>query len=184
MKKLILLLLFIPLISFGQDITINSNSYISGKISISQAISYTNVNEIYDQVGIHYLGNGYYLLCVMENSRYSAQYKFMDNIRMLLDQYKSGTVYEGVNPLNETERRVGRKWLIKRIIRLTQTEAFCSEENPCGYQVTSNDFPMLTRDDAVSRLKDNKELLELGLMTQKKYDRELVGIKRSISDLK
>ncbi len=179
MKKLILLLLFIPLVSFGQDITIKSNSYISGKISISQAISYTNVNEIYDQVGIHYLGNGYYLLCVMENSRYAAQNKFRDNIRMLIDQYKPGTVYESVfhlKPLNETERRVGRKLLIKRIIRLTQTVG--------APNYTSNDFPMLTRDDAISRLKDNKELLELGLMTQKKYDRELVGIKRSISDLK
>jgi len=74
MKQLILLLLFIPIISSAQnvygsaDLTIKSEAYISADIDISQAISYTNVNDVYNQAGTYYLGNGYYLISVVSVS--------------------------------------------------------------------------------------------------------------------
>jgi len=70
--------------------------------------------------------------------------------------------------------------LVKRLVRVEQNIKIDEDI----YRNSSNGLPMLSRSEAVSKLRENKELLELGLMSQKKYDEELIVIKRSIEDRK
>ena len=145
MKKLILLLLFIPLVSVMQ---VKAQGYdYSQKIDINAVMSVTNLDNIYNRVGMSYIGYGYYLI-VYTNLNSSPWPEVPRG-------YRAEVVNESSFKFNDNGKT---KKLTKQIVLVRR-----------GYA----GFPLMKRYEVIELVKENKELLELGVLTQEKYDRDL-----------
>jgi len=152
MKKLLLLLF----VSCLFTVNAQSDEYdFKSKNDIEAAIQTTNLNDIYNQAGIHSLGYGYYVATAIDrwDSRLAA------------------------GNLIRTWKKKGNKDIISNT-------SFEFRQNGKNYSITKLVFlhgsgwgPVLNRKEAIEVISENKELLKLELMTQAKYDTELERIK-------
>ena len=115
------------------------------------------MNVIYNRLGWRYLGYGYYLCTSISNEHGRGRAECST-----ISLHKPGTTLDRVreNSYYITERGV-RKEVLKRVYYLKNSQDF---------------FPHVKRYEAIEIVKENKELLELGLITQEKYDKEFKSI--------
>ena len=154
MKKLYFFLFIIIQLSNN---TVNAQYYdYSHKIDIDASIEVTNMNDIYNQLGVRYLGYGYYLCTAISASNRGG---FCDMGSL---QTMQGTRLRLVreNSYNFTES--GKRKSVWKKVYL--------HKNDWDF------FPIIKKHEAIQIIRDNKELLELGLITQEKYDKELKSI--------
>ena len=158
MKKLLLLLFVTALFS------VNAQSYkydFKAKVDIEAAIQTTDLNDIYNQVGVHSLGYGYYVATAI--GRRDADIKAYN----LVNSYnKQGTTTERISKTSFQFRQNGQNYTLTKII-------FLHKDNWYWY-------PVLTRREAIEVVSEMKELLELDLITQQEYNEEFEKIKRVI----
>ncbi|WP_088323660.1 hypothetical protein [Polaribacter tangerinus] len=171
-KKLTILLLII------MYVPLSAQTYkIEQEIDINGALEITNMNSLYNQIGVHYIGNGYYVSTSGAtygrfNPRISALHQAEDYINSInsdnLSINFSSMIKTGSNSIAGNYIYVGEKKFFKYVFRLLID----------GYNIS---FPYLSRTEAISRAKENKELLELGLINKKKYDYDLFFIKKILN---
>ena len=150
MKKLLFLLF--PLFVIAQSYEIEA------EIDFSGAVEITNMNEIYNQVGVHYVGNGYYVSTAISRSgvqnmalRQGNAFAFdLNHIAEMSDGRIRGNYYFD-----------GRMY--KFIFRMV---------------LNGTSFPLLNRSEAIKRARENKELYELGLIGRQKFETDLYYIKK------
>ena len=151
MKK-ILFFLFVSCLFYATEVNAQYSDY-SHKIDIDASIQITNMNNIYNQVGMRYLGYGYYLCTKIGQFRRTGDCSKKE---------QAGTEYHRVTSNSYKFTKRGKTMAVVKTIYLHRN---------------GNDwFPILKRYEAIEVIKENKELLELGLITQKKYDKELKSI--------
>jgi len=156
MKKLYFFLFIVIQLSYN---TVNAQNYdYSHKIDIDASIEVTSMNDIYNQLGVRYLGYGYYL-CTAISASNRRGYCDMGSLQTM-----QGTSLDQVtqNSYNFTER--GTRKSVWKTVYLHKS----------GWDW----FPIIKKHEAIEIIRDNKELLELGLITQEKYDKEFKSIQR------
>ena len=159
MKK-ILFFLFVSCLFYATEVNAQYYDY-SHKIDIDASIQITNMNDIYNQIGMRYLGYGYYL-CTAIRSGNNGGGCSTDIL------YKQGTRYDTVEANSYKFTEGGRR---KEVIKTIY------------YHKNSYDFfPHIKRYEAIEIIRENKELLELGLITQEKYDKELKSIQYHLAN--
>ena len=159
MKKL-LFFLFVSCLFYSTEVNAQYYDY-SHKIDIDASIQITNMNDIYNQVGLRYLGYGYYLCTAIKSSPTSGAWCSNSILN------KAGTTYDTVEVNRYKFTEGGRRKEVYKYILLHRNQG----------------FPYIKRYEAIEIIKENKELLELGLITQEKYDKELKSIQRHLEYL-
>jgi hypothetical protein len=161
MKKLLLLVFVSSLF------TINAQSYkydFKSKVDIEAAIQTTNLNDIYNQVGVHRLGYGYYVGTVIG--------KKGGNISVLSSNLgselsKQGTTTDIISNSEFQFRQNGQNYILAKTVFL--------------HKHGSSWYPILSRREAIEVVSEMKKLLELELMTQEEYDEEFKKIRKVLS---
>ena len=139
MKKLLLLLLFIPLVSFGQDL--REGTY---DINYLGKSTYAVHKEGGGPVSLKRLYKRGIKTIEMWTNSLNANYKVLntDNVKVAL----------GVNP---------KVTITFKLLRKDGSE-------------------WLTKEDAITKFKELKELLDLGIITQKEFDKKAKELKKII----
>ena len=157
MKKL-LFFLFVSCSFYVSKVNAQDYDY-SQKIDVEAEIQITNLNDIYNQVGMRYIGYGYYS-CVEIISERSRRSRSGCNARTIDIQ---GTIIDTVGEREYRFTDNGSRKTVRKTIYFQK--AFW------------NHYPLIKKYEAIKIIKENKELLELGLLTQERYDDELKKIK-------
>ena len=140
MKRLVILFLFLPLVSFGQDLRngtydinyLGKSTYSVHKESITAFVS---LKRLYKR-GIKSID--------MWTNSLNANYKVIN-----VDNVKAGL---GITP---------KVTITFKLLRQDGSE-------------------WLTKEDAITKLKELKELLDLGILTQEEFDKKVVSLKKII----
>lgn len=154
MKKL-LFFLFVSCSFYVSKV--NAQKYdFSQKIDIEAEIQITDLNDIYNQVGMRYLGYGYYscVEIISGRNRGGCDTRTIDI---------QGTIIDTVGEREYRFTDNGSRKTVRKTIYFQKA----------GW----NHYPIIKKYEAIKIIKENKELLELGLLTQERYDDELKKIK-------
>ena len=168
MKKLILLLLFIPLVSFGQ----NNNSTNSTNIKVESNNMFVDAaNKKAEGEGIFYKGKGVYTIQQTGKTDIASYKRQVKKALEKIKSYSSGLKlnYEIIN----TERNdvpVGAG--VARVII-----TFKLQNNDGTIAVNELDIER-DRDRAKKELIELKEFLDLGIITQEEFDKKAVSLKK------
>ena len=162
--------MLVPFIAISQDYDFTSKSV--SEIDIDMAIEMIDTDEIFNSEGVRYLGNGIYTSTAISEyywSREDIQSSAFSNLRNYIFKWSNC-----LSATTDDERYTFRKF---KQNGKTYGAATSVARVVIGWS-SANDFPILNRDECVRRAKENKELLEMGLITQSKYDKDLKWIKR------
>jgi len=164
MKKLLLLLFVTSLFQLNaQTLKYEINS----KVEIEAALETTDLNSIYNKVGVNSLGYGYYVLTSIETD---LRYDTSDYWKTSVSRYQRRGVYvEEISRSSFTFRENGQIKKLKKIVFLQKCVFTRNGE--------SDWYPILTRSEAIEVASEIKDLLELGLMSKNDYDIEMSTIK-------
>lgn len=170
MKKLIIsvIFLFTSLNAYSQryDFTSKSEISVDASIDINKAIQISNTDAIYDDIGVHYIGYGYWVA--------------VDVRKWAFFQGRFGTVTNDIIGRHKFEGRIENKNHSTR--KFYQNGTNYVKVKTTFLHVSDWDFkPIMTRSEYINVNRQNKELLEMGLMSQAKYDKELESIKYHIN---
>jgi len=153
-------LLFLFFVTFVFQLNAQSYKYdFKSKVDIEAAIQTTDLNDIYNQVGVHSLGYGYYVATAIGKGN-AAKIK----ARNLITDFRYFT-----NEISKSSfqfRQNGQNYELVKIVFLQINQSI-------GY-------PVISRSEAIEVVSEMKDLLELGLISQKEYDEEFEKIKRVI----
>jgi len=164
MRKLLLLLFLTSVFQLNAQ----SNKYeINSKVEIEAALETTDLNSIYNKVGVNSLGNGYYVLTSIKTD---LRYDTTDYWKTSVSSYQRRGVYvEEISRSSFIFRENGQN---KKLIKIVFIQKCKFKRN--GEQAW---YPMLTRSEAIEVASEIKNLLELGLLSQYDYDIEMSDIK-------
>ena len=156
MKKLLLLLLFIPLVSFGQD----NNTNVTVKTEKKSV--YQELAEQKGLDGIHYKGNGVYE-SIRINGSFTKPKKLIEQAKQIAIEYAKNK--KGVAKIIE-EKGVRyspgvfpKGIVVFEIVNVDGSKVISSEE-------------------AKNKLIELKEFLDLGIITQEEFDKKAVSLKK------
>jgi hypothetical protein len=148
MKKLILLLLFIPLVSFGQDeSTINLN------VKGESYLSYIKDN------GLTYEGLGKYI--IKGTKFYGSQKKITERLTKTISEFASNSNANYKILSNEFLKGEFRKVVITFELRNKDDGSL-----------------LINKEEAKKELLSLKEYLDLGIITQEEFDKKAVSLKK------
>ena len=159
-------LLFLFFVTFVFQLNAQSYKYdFKSKVDIEAAIQTTNLNNIYNQVGLKYLGYGYYLgTAISKKNRGTKAVVKARNYAS--DISKQGYTTDIITSTKFEFRQNGETYeLAKCVILLKHGSTW---------------YPSINRSEAIEVVSEMKDLLELGLISQKEYDEEFEKIKRVI----
>ena len=112
MKKLIFFL-FVSCLFYSTEVNAQYYDY-SHKIDIDASIQITNMNDIYNQIGLRYLGYGYYLCTAIRSG---------NNGGCSMDIfYEQGTTYDTVEANSYKFTEGGRRKEVVKIIYLHKNQ--------------------------------------------------------------
>jgi hypothetical protein len=161
MEKIIYFLFLISFSIYSQQYDYQSKSEINidASIDISKAIQITNLDKIYSQQGVHYIGYGYYTSVAIDTHKGTAE-----------GNADRGDMYYckafEVTRSGRTFYQNGKRYYFSRYT---------------WRRVSSqNHYPVMKKSEYLETIRKNKELLEYGLMEQPQYDKELANIKHNI----
>ena len=163
MKKLILLLLFIPLVSFGQAVFIND-----GKTS--ENLVQNSIND-WNSEGKFYVGNGKYRIITVAKSSAVSIRKLRKRAIKEIDAF-TNTRNLDYKIIEETvrERRYGKRLGIITIIIETYNQNGTLALNEIDIE--------REKDSAKKELISLKEYLDLGIITQEEFDKKAESLKK------
>jgi len=148
-KKLLLLLLFIPLVSIGQD----NNA----KINIK-----SNKNEYTTELGLKYIGNGVYQYAVKGGS--TGTTKLMEKRAL-----------KGIEVFVNNQNRNYEIITSER----SKIGVFSYPYAKVTFKLLNKDGSLvLNKEDAKNKLIELKEYLDLGIITQEEFNTKAVSLKK------
>ena len=149
MKKLLLILLFIPLISFGQEKTVNLN---------------VKSENVYNNRGYSYLGNGIYSIKIPEvlwGSKSSVKKKLLKKVKEISSNLKAN--YKIINyNLEKTFAYSDYRGGVATFELRDKIE---------------NNL-LINKNEAKKEILELKEFLELGIITQEEFNTKVIGLKK------
>jgi hypothetical protein len=162
MEKIIYFLFLISFSIYSQQYDYQSKSEINidASIDISKAIQITNLDEIYSQQGLHYIGYGYYTSVGINQDKTTAYSIAYNKMNMNYCKAKEETKSE------RTFYQNGKRYYFYRYTWRRVSDW--------------NHYPVMKKSEYLETIRKNKELLEYGLMEQPQYDKELAQIKHNI----
>ena len=168
MKKLILLLLFIPLVSFGQD----NNSTNSTTIKVETNNMFVDAaNRLAEGEGIFYKGKGIYTIQQTGKTTMASYRRQVKKALEKIKSYSSGLKlnYEIIN----TERNDVK--ISTGVARVLITFKLLNKDGT----IPVNELDVeRDRDRAKKQLIELKEYLDLGIITQEEFDKKAVSLKK------
>lgn len=175
MKKLLLLLFITALFNVNAQYDDDYDFKIKKDVDINAVIDITNSDAIYNQTGTRSLGYGWYVTTAIYmqydigcNDTWSTNGTYKLAERSAWDGQSSALSgsYLGENKtLYQSVRIKGKCYAMCKLI----------------YQkVDRYGNVILTRSEAISRIKELKELLSLDIITQSEYDKEFQRLKKFI----
>ena len=168
MKKLILLLLFIPLVLIGQENNTNVSIKSGGSV-VSKAIDRNQ--EIRDRQGINYLGDGIYEIIRVGGSsvRKNKEKFMMENFNIIVNEL---VIEKEAKSFKIIFKDFGKMmWLQQPAILTAKVKLLDGKGNP---KLEKNE----SKEDAKKQLLELKEFLELGIITQEEFDKKAVSLKK------
>ena len=168
MKKLLLLLLLVPVITIGQEIN-NTNS---NDIKVESNNFYVQAANMKAQgEGISYLGDGKYRIQQTGPNDMSSYKKQVKKAKAKIQSYSAGL---GLNYkiINEEKSNVPVGFGVARTIisfRLI---------NKDGTNYVNKEDVRLTKEAAKKELIELKEYLDMGIITQEEFNNKAVSLKK------
>ncbi|WOC41053.1 hypothetical protein [Polaribacter sp. HL-MS24] len=149
MKKLLLILLFIPLISFGQEKTVNLN---------------VKNEKVKNNRGYSYIGNGIYSIkipAVLWGSKSSVKKKLLKKVKEISSNLKAN--YNIINyNLEKTFAASDYRGGVATFELRDKIE---------------NNL-LINKNEAKKEILELKEFLELGIITQEEFNTKVIGLKK------
>lgn len=167
MKNILLLLLFIPISIFGQDQT----TIISTQPSMMSK-GMDALNEQKKSEGMFYEGEGKYIITKVGNSGFVSLKKLEKKCREAIKEFSNTNNYTSeVTNVQKFKQGIGvfPKVSISFIVR-----------NSDGTPVVTSEESAGNKEAAKKELKDLKEYLDLGIITQEEYDEKLKKLRKII----
>ena len=168
MKKLILLLLFIPLVCIGQD----NNSTNSTTIKVETNNMFVDAaNRLAEGEGIFYKGKGIYTIQQTGKTTMASYRRQVKKALEKIKSYSSGLKlnYEIIN----TERNDVK--ISTGVARVLITFKLLNKDGT----IPVNELDVeRDRDRAKKQLIELKEYLDLGIITQEEFDKKAVSLKK------
>lgn len=157
MKKLILLLLFIPFVSFGQ-VDIENNV----EVNVNSGLAGQGANR-----GLKNLGKGIYSITNVAGSSWVSIKKVEKRARQEVIDFSTSNNYN--YEIVTVERFKGNLTFLPKVI--------------ITFQVTNQDGSVvISKDEATKRLLELKKFLDLGIITQEEFDERAEPLKKIILD--
>ena len=157
MKKILLLLLFIPLLSFAQDVNLN----------VDKKVEFTEKKDVKQGMGLNYQGSGLYTLGKEANKFTSSKGKFAK----VQNKLKNKILAEIVEFTTKNN--------YKYEITLVENLGRGYPKVIVTFKVFNKDGSLvLNKDDVKKQLLELKEYLDLGIITQEEFDTKAVSLKK------
>ena len=154
MKKLILLL-FIPLVSFGQDYNIGLSNENVKRFEMEKS----------NQIGLKIIGNGVYTIGVKGGDLGGRKQQ----------------IRRAEKSIKQFAESQNKKYKILST-EVTKVEGILDSPKPFAlvtFQVLNQDGTLfISKDDAKKQLIELKEYLDLGIITQDEYDKKSASLKK------
>ena len=158
MKKLIILLLFIPLVSFGQDVNLN----------VDKKVEFTEKKDAKKGMGLNYQGSGLYTLSKRGGKSASNGGSKLEKLHLELKN-------EVVQEINAFTASNNYNYKITLVEKLGTYFPFIV----VTFKVFNKDGSLvLSKDDAKKQLLELKEYLDLGIITQEEFNTKAVSLKK------
>jgi len=157
MKKLFLILLFIPFVSFGQ-VDIENNV----EVNVNSGLAGQGANR-----GLKNLGKGIYSITNVAGSSWVSIKKVEKRARQEVIDFSTSNNYN--YEIVTVERFKGNLTFLPKVI--------------ITFQVTNQDGSVvISKDEATKRLLELKNFLDLGIITQEEFDERAEPLKKIILD--
>jgi len=157
MKKLFLILLFIPFVSFGQ-VDIENNV----EVNVNSGLAGQGANR-----GLKNLGKGIYSITNVAGSSWVSIKKVEKRARQEVIDFSTSNNYN--YEIVTVERFKGNLTFLPKVI--------------ITFQVTNQDGSVvISKDEATKRLLELKKFLDLGIITQEEFDERAEPLKKIILD--
>ena len=168
MKKLLLLLLFIPLVSFGQDIT---------NLSLERTPLYQKKTE-----GVFYFKDGIYYSVAAANTGFTRIKKMTKDAeeQMKIFAKNNRYTYELIK-VDEEKGGLGKFTTSINWYRVFNPDGSLVS-NMVNVEKLSNQSSNELKNNAIEELKKLKELLDLELITKEEFDKKSKELKKIILD--
>ena len=159
MKKLLIILLFIPLISFGQDVNLN----------VDKKVEFTEKKDVKGGMGLNYQGSGVYTISRLGNLNMSDSERILEKLYQKLKTQIIIDINDFVNR-NDYDYNIT---IVEKVGTPTYPIVILT------FKVTNKDgSEILFKSDAKKRLIELKEYLDLGIITQDDYDKKALSLKK------
>ena len=162
MKKVLLLLLFIPLVSFGQDVNLN----------VDKKVEFTEKKDIRGGYGLSYTGNGVYTYVerVIGKGLSSFNAGYVSETKWLYAQTNGRkSIMNFTNQNNYTYKT----------INVEKFENISPKRLIMTFKVFNKDGLLVkNKDEAKKEIMELKEYLDLGIITQEEFDKKAVSLKK------
>ena len=164
MKRLILLLLFIPLISFGQDIT---------NLSLERTPIYQKKTE-----GVFYFKEGVFYAVSVANSGFTSIKKMTRQAEEQMENFAKNNKYK-YELIKVDEEKGG---LGKYTTSINWYKVYELDGSLVSNKVNEEAVKEPSKNNAIEELKKLKELLDLDLITKEEFDKKSKELKKIILD--
>tara|TARA_A100000164_G_C21525397_1_gene593465 strand:+ start:132 stop:629 length:498 start_codon:yes stop_codon:yes gene_type:complete len=162
MKRLILLLLFIPLISFGQDIT---------NLSLERTPIYQKKTE-----GVFYFKEGVFYAVSVANSGFTSIKKMTRQAEEQMENFAKNNKYK-YELIKVDEEKGG---LGKYTTSINWYKVYELDGSLVSNKVNEEAVKEPSKNNAIEELKKLKELLDLDLITKEEFDKKSKELKKII----
>jgi hypothetical protein len=164
MKQLILLLLFIPLVSFGQDIT---------NLSLERTPIYQKKTE-----GVFYFKEGIFYAVSVANSGFTSIKKMTRQAEEQMENFAKNNKYK-YELIKVDEEKGG---LGKYTTSINWYKVYELDGSLVSNKVNEEAIKEPSKNNAIEELKKLKELLDLDLITKEEFDKKSKELKKIILD--
>ena len=164
MNRLILLLLFIPLVSFGQDIT---------NLSLERTPIYQKKTE-----GVFYFKEGIFYAVSVANSGFTSIKKMTRQAEEQMENFAKNNKYK-YELIKVDEEKGG---LGKYTTSINWYKVYELDGSLVSNKVNEEAVKEPSKNNAIEELKKLKELLDLDLITKEEFDKKSKELKKIILD--
>ena len=164
MKKLTLLLLLIPILSFGQDIT---------NLSLERTPIYQKKTE-----GVFYFKEGIFYAVSVANSGFTSIKKMTRQAEEQMENFAKNNKYK-YELIKVDEEKGG---LGKYTTSINWYKVYELDGSLVSNKVNEEAIKEPSKNNAIEELKKLKELLDLDLITKEEFDKKSKELKKIILD--
>ena len=160
MKKLLIVLLFVPLVSFGQDVNLN----------VDKKVEFSEKKDVKVGMGLNYQGSGIYTLSKWGEHRY---------VKKQIEKEKNKLKDEILKEIVEFTTRNNYKYEIISVENINRAVRGFWPIGIVTFKVFNQDGSLvLSKEDAKKQMIELKEYLDLGIITKEEFDKKAVELKK------